>query len=84
MHPFVWIGILLGGIAIWRRKSLKNDAEKVKSAATGAKDAATEKIAAARGGSSSEVTDDEGGDGTEAETAADDADGETEEENASE
>lgn len=54
MHPLVWIGILLGGIAFWRRKKLKGDTEKVKATALGAKTAATEKIASVRGGRSAE------------------------------
>ena len=62
MHPFVWIAAALGGIAVWRRKSLKDDAEKVKTAAVEAKTTATEKIAAARSGSSAETTEDEAGD----------------------
>lgn len=57
MHPLVWIGILLGGLAIWRRNNLKDDTEKVKSVATGAKTAATDKIAAVRGGSAAEAGD---------------------------
>ena len=68
MHPLVWIGMLLGGIAVWQRKDLKNDTEKVKSAATGAKTAATDKIAAVRGGSS-EATDDEAPESTDASEA---------------
>jgi len=70
MYPFVWIAAALGGVAVWRRKHLKEDAEKVKTAAIDAKTvaaekagvaktAATEKIAAARGGSSAETTEDE-------------------------
>jgi hypothetical protein len=77
MHPFVWIAAALGGVAVWRRKHLKEDAEKVKTAAIDAKTvatekagvaktAATEKIAAARGGSSAETTEDEAGDAAEA------------------
>jgi hypothetical protein len=73
MHPFVWIAAALGGVAFWRRKHLKDDAEKVKTAAGVAKTtatekagvaktAATEKIAAARSGSSTETTEDEAGD----------------------
>lgn len=58
MHPFVWIAAALGGVAVWRRKHLKDDAEKVKTAAVDAKTAASEKIAAARGGSSDEATED--------------------------
>jgi len=86
MHPLVWIGIALGGIAIWRRKDLKNDTEKVRVAATDAKAAATEKIAAARGGSSSESTDGEATDGADASEADDAAGaaGETEDENTAE
>jgi hypothetical protein len=46
MHPFVWIAAALGGLAVWRRKHLKEDAEKVKTAALEAKTAASEEIAA--------------------------------------
>ena len=66
MHPFVWIAAALGGVAVWRRKHLKDDAEKVKTAAVEAKTVASEKIAAARGGSSAETTEDEAGDAAEA------------------
>lgn len=70
MHPLVWIAAALGGVAIWRRKTLKDDAEKMKSKAleaktvagekaVEAKTVASEKIAAARGGSSEETTEDE-------------------------
>ena len=73
MHPIVWIAAALGGVAFWRRKHLKEDAEKAKTAAVDAKrvatekaavakTAATEKIAAARSGSSAETTEDEAGD----------------------
>jgi hypothetical protein len=70
MHPFVWIAAALGGVAVWRRKHLKEDAEKVKTAALEAKTVATEKIATARGGSASENTED---DASEAEAAVEDA-----------
>ena len=99
MHPLVWIGMLLGGLVIWRRKDLKDDTEKVKSAAAGAKTAATEKIAAVRGGSAQEAGDEDSdaseavaadaseavaADASEADAAADDADGEAAEENPAE
>ena len=67
MHPFVWIAAALGGVAVWRRKHLKDDAEKVKTAALEAKTVATEKIASARGGGASED------DTSEAEAAVEDA-----------
>jgi hypothetical protein len=66
MHPFIWIAAALGGVAVWRRKHLKEDAEKVKTAAVDAKTTASAKIAAARGGSSAETTEDEAGDAVEA------------------
>ena len=69
MHPFVWIAALVGGVAVWRRKTLKDDAEKVKTAAIEAKTVASEKIASARGGAS----DDTEGDAGEAEAAVEDA-----------
>ena len=67
MHPFVWIAAALGGVAVWRRKHLKDDAEKVKTAALEAKTVATEKIASARGGNASED------DASEAEAVVEDA-----------
>ena len=81
MHPIVWIAAALGGVAFWRRKHLKEDAEKAKTAAVDAKrvatekaavakTAATEKIAAARGGSSTETTEETAGD-TDGDTASD-------------
>lgn len=54
MHPLVWIGAIIGGLAFWRRKHLKEDAEKVTTAAKSAKDATTDRIAAARSGGSGE------------------------------
>ncbi len=61
MHPLVWIGAALGGLAFWRRKHLKEDAEKVTAVAKDAtsrvttvaqdaKDAASSRMAAARSG----------------------------------
>jgi hypothetical protein len=49
MHPLVWVAVLVGGVAVWRRKHLKSDAVRAKTAALDAKAAATERIAAARG-----------------------------------
>jgi hypothetical protein len=50
MHPFIWIGAALGGLAFWRRKHLKEDAEKVTAVAKDAKAAATSRVAVARSG----------------------------------
>lgn len=61
MHPLVWIGAALGGLAFWRRKHLKDDAEKmtavakdatskVTAAAQDAKTAAASRLAVARSG----------------------------------
>ena len=55
MHPLIWLGAALGGVAFWRRKHLKDDAEKVRAAAKNAKVATTERIAAARSGDSGEA-----------------------------
>ena len=45
MHPLIWIGAALGALAFWRRKHLKEDAEKV---TTVAKDAGSRVSAAAQ------------------------------------
>lgn len=50
MHPLVWIGAALGGLAFWRRKHLKDDAEKVATAAVDAKEAAMSRVAVVRSG----------------------------------
>jgi hypothetical protein len=50
MHPLVWIGAALGGLAFWRRNHLKDDAEKVATVAVDAKEAAMSRVAVARSG----------------------------------
>ncbi len=50
MRVLLAIGAALGGLAFWRRKHLKDDAEKVTVAAKDAKDAAMSRVAAARSG----------------------------------
>jgi hypothetical protein len=82
MHPLMWIGVAVGGIAVWRRKHLKDDTAKVKTAAAGAKAAATEKIAAARGDSSDEATEVGASEADAAETPEDVAEADTEDESA--
>lgn len=50
MHPLVWIGAALGGLAFWRRNHLKDDAEKVAAVAVDAKEAAMSRVAVVRSG----------------------------------
>lgn len=50
MHPLIWIGAALGGLVFWRRKHLKEDAEKVSAVARDTRAAATSRVAVARSG----------------------------------
>ncbi|MDH5520323.1 MAG: hypothetical protein OEZ14_07310 [Acidimicrobiia bacterium] len=61
MHPLIWIGAIVGGVAFWRRKRLKDDATKVKSTAMEAKAKAESRIAHARGADHPDGADDEAG-----------------------
>jgi hypothetical protein len=86
MHPLIWLGAALGGVAFWRRKHLKDDAEKVSAAAKNAKVATTERIAAARSGDSGEADSgvEEGAAADAGQEAADEGDDESEDTTAAE